>query len=287
MINKVIKPTRGLHDGSSFREMLDIWREKGICEVVDNTTEYERWGDETQWLESRPYANNVGDILLYDQPILDKFNPTLKWNLALFANEVPENNTNNKFFKNWNDNGWCASWTFWPNHPRQHEQVRAEGIPSYDERVNESCFIGSLTTGYRHNYSEWGKYIQHFWMGNSNDRLMTQIEYLNFIKSNKFGLCLRGVGPKCLRDVELIGMGTVPIFTPGVSTNYWNKLEEGKHYLYAEKPEDIPNLIKNCTKEKWEYMSGECLKWYSENCTPEGVYSVTCKIINEFNESEN
>ena len=39
----------------------------------------------------------------------------------------------------------------------------------------------------------------------------------------KYGLCLRGVGPKCLRDIELIGMGTVPIFTEGVSSEYFKE----------------------------------------------------------------
>ena len=82
-------------------------------------------------------------------------------------------------------------------------------------------------------------------------------------------------------------MGTVPIFTPGVSTDYYNRLEKDKHFLYAESPQQIPDLIKNCTKEKWEYMSDQCLKWFSENSSPKGVYSVTCKIINDFNEGKN
>lgn len=274
---KILKPTRGLHDGSSFREILDIWREENICDVIDNNIESEKFGmgDETQWVQSRPWVNGVGDILLYDQPILDKLHSGLTWNLALFANEVKQGEN-------------CRPWTFWPNHPRQHEQVRNDGILSFDERKSESCFYGSFTTGYRHNYTEWGRHIQNFWMGqHCNDRLMSQMEYLNAIKNNKFGLCLRGVGPKCLRDVELIGMGTVPIFTPGVSTDYYNRLEKDKHFLYAESPQQIPDLIKNCTKEKWEYMSDQCLKWFSENSSPKGVYSVTCKIINDFNEGKN
>jgi hypothetical protein len=269
---KILKPTKGLHDGSSFREILDIWREKNICDVIDNTEESERFSDETQWIESRPWVNSVGDILLYDQPILDKLHSGLTWNLALFANEVKKGDK-------------CSSWTFWPNHPKEHEKVRKEGILSWDERENISCFIGSYTTGFRHNFSEWGKYIQNFWMGSGNQRLMTQNEYLNFLKTNKFGLCLRGVGPKCLRDVELIGMGTVPIFTPGVSTDYYNPLIKDVHYLYAETPEDIPELINNCSKEKWEYMHQECLRWFEENSSPEGVYKVTCKIIKDYEDS--
>ena len=279
---KIIKPSCGGHDGSSFREILDIWKEKGICEVVNGIKPNTFYMEETQLIESRPWIDSIGHIMLYDQPILDKIHEKLNWELALFSNEVPINNTNEKFFKNWNDKGYCSTWTFWPNHPKEHEKVRKEGIPTYNERTHKSCFIGSLTPGYRHNYVEWGKHIENFWMGSGNQRLMSQNEYLNFIKKHKFGLCLRGVGPKCLRDVELIGMGTVPIFTPGVSTDYYNKLEKNKHFLYAETPEEIESLIKDCTQEQWEYMSSECIKWFDNNSSPEGVYDVTCKIIKEY-----
>lgn len=267
---KILKPTRGLHDGSSFREILDIWREQDICDVIENRKEYERFSsDETQWVESRPWVNEVGDILLYDQPILDKLHSGLNWNLALFANEVKKEER-------------CSTWTFWPNHPREHEKVRSEGIPTFENRPNISCFIGSYTTGFRNNFQDWGKHIQNFWMGSGNQKLMTQNQYLEFLKTNKFGLCLRGVGPKCLRDVELIGLGTIPIFTPGVSTDYYNPLIKDVHYLYAETPSEIPNLISKCTKEKWDFMQKECLKWYEENCTPLGVYNITCKIIQDY-----
>ena len=279
---KILKPTRGLHDGSSFREILDIWKENNICDVVKNTEESERFNmnDETQWIESRPWVNSVSDILLYDQPILDKIHSGLKWNLALFANEVPKEGQ-------FSDRGNISTWTFWPNHPKEHEKVRADGILSYDERINTSCFIGSYTTQHRNSFQDWGRYIQNFWMGNGNQRLLSQTEYLKFLKTHKFGLCLRGVGPKCLRDVELIGLGTVPIFTPGVSTDYFNKLEKDKHFLFAENPQQIPDLIKSCSKEKWEYMSNEFLKWFEENSSPLGVYKVTCKIIEKYENDKN
>lgn len=271
---KILKPTRGLHDGSSFREIIEIWREKNICDVIDNTEPNHRnSSDETQWIESRPWINNVGDILLYDQPILDKIHPGLTWSLALFANEVKKGNN-------------CSSWTFWPNHPKEHEKVREQGIPNYDDRDKLSCFIGSYTTNYRNNYNDWGKYIENFWMGGGNQRLMNQNEYLNFLKRHKFGLCLRGVGPKCLRDIELIGLGTVPIFTPGVSTDYFNPLIKDVHYLYAESPEQIPEIIESCSKDKWEFMHKECLKWFDENSSPIGVYKVTCQILEKYKNSK-
>jgi hypothetical protein len=29
-------------------------------------------------------------------------------------------------------------------------------------------------------------------------------------------------------------------------------------------------------------MSSECIKWFDNNSSPEGVYDVTCKIIKEY-----
>jgi hypothetical protein len=100
-------------------------------------------------------------------------------------------------------------------------------------------------------------------------------------------LCLPGVGPKCLRDMELIGLGTVPIFTPGVSTDYYNKLEKDVHYLYVENPLEVADVIKSCTKEKWEEMSKNCLDWFEQNASPLGVFNVTNKIINNFKNGTN
>ena len=94
---KIIKPSCGGHDGSSFREILDIWKEKGICEVVNGIKPNTFYMEETQLIESRPWIDSIGHIMLYDQPILDKIHEKLNWELALFSNEVPINNTNEKF----------------------------------------------------------------------------------------------------------------------------------------------------------------------------------------------
>jgi hypothetical protein len=124
-------------------------------------------------------------------------------------------------------------------------------------------------------------------MGYANEKLFNHKDYLNYLKKHKFGLCLPGVGPKCLRDMELIGLGTVPIFTPGVSTDYYNKLEKDVHYLYVENPLEVADVIKSCTKEKWEEMSKNCLDWFEQNASPLGVFNVTNKIINNFKNGTN
>ena len=265
---RILKPTIGKHDGSSFRELLDMWKENGYCEVIDNTDLQPSDLEETLRVESRPWVNEVGSILLYDNPIADKLHDSLTWDMALFANEVP-------FLKN------CYAWTFWPKHPKAHEEVTREApLPQYNDRPVKSCFFGTFTTNMR-GLSDWSTVIEKFWMGQCDSRLLNPKEYLNVLKNSKFGLCLAGVGPKCLRDMELIGMGTVPVFTNGVSTEYYNRLEKDRHFLYGESPEEVAHVIAECSQDKWEYMSKECLRWYEENASPKGSYELTRRIIEE------
>lgn len=269
---KIIKPSVGLHDGSSFREVLDMWDDLGLCKVVPGNIPEKPWKrEETQLIESRPWALGIGKIMLYDNPILDKLHDDLSWELALWSNTVKKDEKS-------------SSWIFWPKHIKKYTKfLNDTGIKSYEDRFYESVFIGSFTTQKRS--GNWNSSIQNFWMGHPNQRLFHHEKYLEFLSLHKFGLCLPGVGPKCLRDIELIGMGTVPIFTPGVCSDYYNGLIEGEHYLYAEKPKDIPDIIKNCSKDKWKHISNNCLAWYEENCSPVGSFKTTAKIIQEKYES--
>ena len=228
--------------------------------------------NETLYPEARPWINDTGDIMLYDNPILDKVHDRLSWNLALWANEVHRG-----------ENSY--PWTFWPKHSKIHAKVVHKGINSYNDRSHESVFIGTFTTQKRvHPQSQkmqWSDVIQNFWMGSANTRLYKPQQYLEVLGDHKFGLCLPGVGPKCLRDMELIGLGTVPIFVPGVSTEYYEPLQENKHFLFANTPEEVHHLIKSCTREKWEYLSYQGREWFERNASPRGSFELTKRIIEE------
>jgi hypothetical protein len=86
--------------------------------------------------------------------------------------------------------------------------------------------------------------------------------------SAKYGLCLRGFGRKCHREVELMGVGTVPIITPGVEIGtYADPPKEGVHYIRVNKPEEIPDKIKGISREQWKTMSAACVEWFNRNLT--------------------
>ena len=89
---------------------------------------------------------------------------------------------------------------------------------------------------------------------------------------SRYGLCLRGYGSKCHREVELMAFGTVPIITPEVSIkSYMNPPIENVHYITANTPEELKAKISGIEEKKWNEMSKACSKWYFEN-----INSVNC-----------
>ena len=92
------------------------------------------------------------------------------------------------------------------------------------------------------------------------------------LRGSKYGLCLRGYGSKCHREVELMAFGTVPIVTPEVSiSSYMEPLIENTHYLLVSSPDDLTLKLQNMTEFKWNIMSQNCCEWYQRN-----VHSNNC-----------
>ena len=76
-------------------------------------------------------------------------------------------------------------------------------------------------------------------------------------------------------------MGTVPIFTEGVYTDYPEPLIENVHYVCGKNSEISLEKINSMTKKQWQYMSNNCIDWFERNCSIEGSFNTTTEIINE------
>jgi hypothetical protein len=92
---------------------------------------------------------------------------------------------------------------------------------------------------------------------------------------------LPGYGPKCNREIEYLALGVVPIVTPGVDLTYYEPLVENVHYLRVDRAEDIQDKINTLSEEQWSIMSNNGREWYERNCSPEGSYRVTERIITQ------
>ena len=106
-------------------------------------------------------------------------------------------------------------WIFWPRRPMILEKLLEQPTLSYNERPIKTIFIGNYENStqekYRNN-NNWSSVITEFHCTSGNKHKFKQQEYLSKLRTLKFGLCLRGYGSKCHREVELI-LGTVPLLT--------------------------------------------------------------------------
>ena len=257
---KILKPINDGHGGDTFRELLDMWGENNLCEVIPTPN------IRNVWVES------VGNILLYDRPILDFLPRDFKF--GLFGNTVP-------------DFSIASPWIFWGRRPRTLEKYRKKPNLPYKERTIKSIFVGKVENPIqlkKRTTTDWSNSVELFEMPISQGYPITpykytQEEYLELLRKSKFGLCLPGYGPKCNREIELMGLGVVPVVTPGVDLNYFNPLIENKHYLFVESPQDLNDKLNSIKPKQWEKMSNSCIDWYMNNCSVEGSFNTTKKII--------
>ena len=100
----------------------------------------------------------------------------------------------------------------------------------------------------------------------SKEGIKFREEYLNKLRNAKYGLCLRGYGSKCHREVELMAFGTVPIITESVSIDsYIDPPKEDIHYIRCHDPKNLKENISKINEEQWTNMSNNCYDWYQRN----------------------
>lgn len=256
---KILKPQKN-HAGDTFRELLDLWKELGYCELEESP-------DDFCWVEE------CGDILLYDHPRLDdRYIP--KFRHGLFGNTVP-------YHPN------CYAWTFWARSPRLLMEARNTPLLSYDQREIESIFLGKIENPVQNanrtskNWEDAEIELFHcpIEKPGPDHYPFTKEEYLEKLRHSKFGLALAGYGPKCNREIELLGMGVVPIFTTEVDNTYHEPMTEGLHFLRVDYPSQVKPLIDSINESRWKEMHLAGQDWYNRNASPEGAYAVTRTIV--------
>ena len=253
------------HAGDTFRELIDIWQEHGLVNVVEtDETPYCWWGD-------------VGNVLLYDRPTM-RWYDNISYNLALFGNPKPPDTIQ-----------WTSPWIFWGRSPRKLYDASTRVSRSYNERNICSIFLGKIENDVQDRFrdtSVWSTCIDLFHCNkdySTGTWKYTQDEYLDKLSHSKFGLCLRGFGPKCNREIELMAMGVVPIVTPGVDmSSYYIPPTENVHYMVANTPEDVKRIVNNTSEETWTKMSEACRSWYNETASPQGSFNVTKQIVERY-----
>jgi hypothetical protein len=256
------------HSGDTFREMAEIWSERGYVTLERNTTSgYCWWG-------------GVGEILLYDRPTPRWWNQQQTYQLALFGNCPPPEP----------ESGRQSVWGFWPRSPKSIEAVNMLGLNmmSYANRQIKSLFLGKVENGVQQAHrtgADWKLAVELFSMPidpTGAPYPFTQEQYLEKLCNARFGLCLPGYGPKCNREIEYFACGVVPIVTPGVDMKgYLVPPVEGVHYMTARTPEEVQTIVNTMKPEQWLRMSVAGRKWWSLYASAEGLFRLTWERIEQ------
>jgi len=253
----------GKHNNDSYRELplLMKLQNKDVDIKYDNKTIH-------CWIEP--------NILTYDRPVLQWCNEEVgKSSLMLLGNGDIE--IEGKELKRKVPTLNIKPWIFWPRKPMLVEKVlKTKGGLSHDERKIESIFIGnfenSVQEKFRNTSDSWETVLTEYHCTKGQKHKFSHEEYLMKLRGSKYGLCLRGYGSKCHREVELMAFGTVPIVTPDVSvSSYMEPLIENTHYILVKTPEELKQKIANIDEEQWTKMSSACYEWYQRN-----VHSKNC-----------
>jgi len=259
---------------SCYMELLSLYKEHDLCNVQYITQiQPHNFFDTTMIPESRCWVHSIGDVLLYNNTKLDKLSG-YPFKFGLFANEILKAPN-------------ASPWIFWPRKPLEfYKFLNDHNYLDYNDRLIESIFIGTETIdkrgqGWENSTSFFDLLPLHY---NHLQRMKYSYhKYLNLISRSRFGLSLPGVGPKTLRTIEYLGVGTIPILTPGCHYDFYDPIIEGKHYLFADSPDKVSQIIVDTPKEKWQYISEEGKKWFKRNASLYGSFDTTIEILEKHN----
>lgn len=139
----------------------------------------------------------------------------------------------------------------------------------YKNRTCKSVFLGSYKDDYQGSFrinNDWNNYIEDFHLARNGNYKYDLDTYYKVLANTKYGLCLRGGGPKCWREIEYLALGTVLVITEGVDVeNYHNPLVENVHYIKCNDPKDFDKIVSMISENHWNFMSKSCIEWYNNN----------------------
>ena len=171
-----------------------------------------------------------------------------------------------------------SPWIYWPRRPLLVEALllKGEADRGFAERPIESLFIGNFENSVQEKFrtsQDWSTAVTEFHLTGGHVHKFSPKDYLLKLAQARYGLCLRGFGVKCHREVELMAFGTVPIVTPDVNTtSYLEPLVEGTHYIRANTPEEVAVILARISADQWQTMSAACQDWYRRNVHSDSMW---------------
>ena len=259
------KPHPYDHTDDSFRELAPMWALKNTDVAVVKGREGQCW--------------LAGGTMLYDRDTIGWVDREVATALHVLVGNC-DMSVDAQAFK---AVGTTAQpWIYWPRRPSILES-KMEPSRGYKERQHSTMFLGNIENAVQGSHREnlgWEAVVDDYTCTKGTRHRFTQEEYLDRLRNARFGLCLRGFGSKCHREVELMAVGTVPIVTPSVCiSSYADPPVEGVHFLRVSTPDDLHGVVNSVSEEKWREMSKSCVEWYKRNVHSENSWNTTIKTI--------
>eukprot|EP01065_Artemidia_motanka_P003700 TRINITY_DN11757_c0_g1_i6.p1 TRINITY_DN11757_c0_g1~~TRINITY_DN11757_c0_g1_i6.p1 ORF type:complete len:488 (+),score=126.70 TRINITY_DN11757_c0_g1_i6:424-1887(+) len=272
------QPRAGLHDhkDDTGRELVLEWGKLGLAAVSrSRSSDWMRWGD----------------VLLYDRPSPMWLPPVEEREPGLYAQALPSGAKRAEW------------WTFWGRRPavlhqfvrsswvKDHQGVPVIGrLPGYEARKTKSVFAGTRFNPIQARTrvaQDWRPAVEVYRMSETKRPPLTQAEYLQLLLSSRFGLCLRGYGRKCNREIEYLALGVVPVCENASDlSGFAEPLREGEHFLRAGSPDAARAAIeKHDSPEVWRRMSEAGHAWYMRNAAPIGSFFLTRRLVSRLDQA--
>lgn len=268
-----------VHNNDSFRELAKMWGHS--CEDV-----------RVFYVEEFKNCSLQSMVCLYDRPTLNWLEDrAIQSPIFLLGNG--SKNVEGEILRQQFGVLNTRSWIFWPRKPELVENLMRIIHPkTYEQREHNCTFIGNYENNVQQKYRtqhNWESVLDNFHCTSGSQHKFTHEEYLRELGNSKYGLCLRGYGSKCHREVELMAMGTVPIVTPEVSIDsYYDPPIEGVHYLRVSTPDELQGIINSIDSQQWKNMSLQCRLWYMKNvASKNSFYQTLNTIYNPVNNPDN
>jgi hypothetical protein len=263
------------HADDSFRELARMWAlgiaEKAAAGSVPEIVVRSARGENHCWLGGRRR------VLLFDRPCAQKWADATARTRPLRS---LVGNTGYDVLPR------ALPWIFWPRRPLHMAQFLAAVPPAKLDapRSRQIVLIARFQTGKQIRARAlvtrdpgWRAQVDDWHVGSAVPTLPSRT-YIARIAAARFGLCVAGYGPKCHREVELMGVGTVPVVLPGVDIQrYAEPPVEGTHFLRADTPAALAG-IKKMPHGEWLRMSRAGRDWYARNVAPQGSLRRTLEV---------
>ena len=237
------QPRPGFHHhvNDSFREL-----------AIDTPNHY----DDVKTLPVNANIPRLGmHICLYDRDTGEWIGDEVTESLKIFVGNMNTDSLGDKY----------SPWIYWARRPTITDKEH-----SYKKwtKTIDSIFMGNIENSVqaKHRSDKWKDCVSEFHLTNGKIHKFSHREYIKKLASARYGLCMKGFGEKCHREMECMAVGTVPLCIGDIPMHsFLDPPEEGKHFFRVHTPEDVTNVIKNTPNNKYEEMSKACMEWYNKN----------------------